>query len=137
MEEPTPAAPAAPTEVPATKVVNASQGIILFGIPWMYLTPVLAMYVAMYPHGNGLVGLLVLVATVAAILVFLHPKGPLFIANRTAALAVRIGLSAVLVTLLAVKGLTVWAVIYGLISVGGLVAAARFNAKLRAEAQQG
>ncbi len=101
----------------------------------MFFTPLLAMYAATYPHGNGLVGLLVLVGTMAAIFVFLHPKGPLFIANKAAGLAARIGLSAALVVLLLVKGLPVWAVIYGVISVGGLVAAARFNAKLRAEAE--
>lgn len=135
MEETTPPAPAASTEVPATKVVEASKGVILFGIPWMFLTPLLAMYAVTYPDGNGLVGLLVLVGTMAAIFVFLHPKGPLFIANKAAGLAARIGLSAALVVLLVVKDLPVWAVIYGLISVGGIVAGARFTAKLRAEAE--
>jgi len=75
------------------------------------------MYAVGYKGGNFLFSILALVLTVGAIFVFLHPKGPLFIANKAAALAARVALGVGLTVFLAARGLTVWAVIYGLITV--------------------
>jgi len=111
-------APAAATdEAPITAVKTVSAAVGMVGLAWATFTPILAMYAVGYKGGNFLFSILALVLTVGAIFVFLHPKGPLFIANKAAALAARVALGVGLTVFLAARGLTVWAVIYGLITV--------------------
>ncbi|NYI42670.1 hypothetical protein [Demequina lutea] len=128
------ATPAAADESRATGVKTIGPVVWLLIFAWGFLTPTLAMYAVGYSHGNYLISVLVFVLILGATIVFFLPKGSLFISNKAVGLAARIALSAGLVALLVVKGLPVWAVVYGVLAVALLVAVRRIPATLAAPA---
>jgi hypothetical protein len=105
------------------KTVGAVVGLVI--IAWSLLTPTLAMYAVGYPQGDRVFNILTFVLTVGVLFVFLHPKGPLFIANKAAGLAVRIALGPGLVALLVANGLPVWAVMYAVVATVAFAAVRR------------
>ncbi len=111
-----PATPATPAETPRAKAPSRNIGIGILGLALAFMTPLLVMYAASDASGSGLAGVLAYVLTAGLMALFLIPKSPLGIKNKTLGLIVRIVLYAGVVALLIATGLPVWAVIYAILA---------------------